>query len=56
MQKPIQVILRSQLFGDFDTDAAPHKNILSYISEGKGMNAYVFIEKIKIQKELQKLP
>jgi len=43
-------------FGDFDTDAAPHKNILRYISEGKGMNAYVFIEKIKIQKELQKLP
>src|SRR5665648_93813 len=43
-------------FGDFDTDAAPHKNILRYISEGKGMNAYVFIEKIKIKKELQKLP
>jgi hypothetical protein len=43
-------------FGDFDTDAAPHKNILRYVSDGKGMNAYVFIEKIKIQKEFQKLP
>lgn len=42
-------------FGDFDTDAAPHKNILKTIAEGKGMDAYIFIEKIKIQKELRKL-
>jgi hypothetical protein len=42
-------------FGDFDTEAAPHQNILKNIAEGRGMDAYIFIEKIKIQKELKKL-
>jgi hypothetical protein len=42
-------------FGDFDADAAPHKNILKTIAEGKGIEAYAFIEKIKIQKELRKV-
>jgi hypothetical protein len=42
-------------FGDFDTDALPHKNILKNIADGKGMEAHIFVEKIKIQKELNKL-
>ncbi|WP_346239616.1 hypothetical protein ABDK00_018185 [Niabella insulamsoli] len=42
-------------FGDFDSTTAPHKNILQKISEGKGLEAYQFIEKIKIQKEISKI-
>jgi cellulose biosynthesis protein BcsQ len=44
-----------KLFGDFDITTAPHKNILRLIEEGRGTEAYVFIEKIKIQKELSKI-
>jgi cellulose biosynthesis protein BcsQ len=44
-----------KLFGDFDSTTAPHKNILRSIEKGKGMDAYVFVEKIKIQKELAKI-
>jgi hypothetical protein len=42
-------------FGGFDVTTAPHKSILQKIREGKGMEAYAFIEKIKIQKEISKL-
>lgn len=42
-------------FGDFDSTASPHKNILNIIEKGRGAEAYVFIEKIKIQKELTKI-
>jgi hypothetical protein len=42
-------------FGDFDATAAPHKFILQKITEGRGMEAYAFVEKIKIQKELSKI-
>ncbi len=44
-----------KLFGDFDITTSPHKNILSYIEKGRGMEAYQFIEKIKILKELDKI-
>lgn len=44
-----------KLFGDFDITTAPHKNILQKIGEGKGMEAYAFVERIKIQKELSKI-
>ena len=44
-----------RFFGDFDSTTAPHRSILQKISEGKGMEAYEFIEKIKMQKELSKL-
>lgn len=44
-----------KLFGDFDVTTAPHKNILRKISEGKGMNAFAFIERIKILKEIAKV-
>ena len=44
-----------KVFGDFDITTAPHKKILSYIEQGRGMDAYVFIEKIKIIKELNKI-
>ena len=43
------------LFGDFDITTAPHKNILNIIEQGKGIEAYVFVEKIKILKELSKI-
>jgi hypothetical protein len=42
-------------FGDFDNTTAPHKSILQKIEEGRGMKSYVFVEKIKINKELSKL-
>ncbi len=44
-----------KLFGDFDITTAPHKNILRYIEEGSGMEAYKFVEKIKILKEISKI-
>ena len=44
-----------KLFGDFDNTTAPHKNILSIIEKGKGIESYVFVEKIKILKELSKI-
>ena len=44
-----------KLFGDFDASTAPHKNILRYIEEGRGIEAYKFVEKIKILKELSKI-
>lgn len=44
-----------KLYGDFDITTAPHKSILQKISEGKGMEAFQFIEKIKILKELSKI-
>lgn len=42
-------------FGDFDITTAPHKNILRKVEKGLGLEAYLFIEKIKINKELSKL-
>jgi hypothetical protein len=42
-------------FGDFDVTTSPHKNILNIIEKGKGLDAYVFVEKIKILKELSKI-
>lgn len=42
-------------FGDFDETTSPHKQILFFIQEGRGMEAYKFIQKIKILKELAKL-
>ena len=42
-------------FGDFDTSTAPHKNILRKIEKGLGMDAYVFVERIKMIKELVKI-
>ena len=42
-------------FGNFDITTAPHKNILHYIEQGRGMEAYQFIEKIIIQKDLSKI-
>lgn len=42
-------------FGDFDATTAPHRNILRTIEQGKGMEAYRFIERIKINKELSKI-
>ncbi len=44
-----------RLYGDFDITTAPHRSILQKISEGKGLEAYEFIEKIKMQKELSKI-
>jgi len=44
-----------RFFGDFDTTASPHKNILSKIENGRGMEAYAFVERIKINKELSNL-
>lgn len=44
-----------RLYGDFDITTAPHRSILQKISEGKGLEAYEFIEKIKVQKELSKI-
>ena len=44
-----------RLYGDFDITTAPHRSILQKISEGKGIEAYEFIEKIKMQKELSKV-
>lgn len=42
-------------FGDFDPTTSPHKKILSYVQQGLGMEAYKFIEKIKIQQELSRI-
>lgn len=42
-------------FGDFDNTTSPHKNILHSIEKGRGMEAFAFIEKIKILKELSKV-
>lgn len=42
-------------FGDFDIEADPHKRILQNIADGRGMEAHVFVQGIKIQKELKKL-
>jgi len=44
-----------KLYGDFDITTAPHRSILQKISEGKGLEAFQFIEKIKILKELSKI-
>src|ERR1039457_2408048 len=44
-----------KFFGDFDITTSPHKNILFSIEQGKGMEAYFFVEKIKILKELSKI-
>ena len=44
-----------KLFGDFDNTTSPHKNILKKIEEGKGLEAYAFVERIKILKELSKI-
>ena len=44
-----------KLYGDFDVTTAPHRSILQKISEGKGLEAYQFIEKIKMLKELSKI-
>lgn len=44
-----------KLYGDFDITTAPHRSILQKISEGNGLEAFQFIEKIKVQKELSKL-
>lgn len=44
-----------KLFGNFDPTTSPHKKILSYIQQGLGMEAYKYIEKIKIQQELSKI-
>lgn len=44
-----------RLYGDFDITTAPHRSILQKISEGKGIEAYQFVEKIKMQKELSKI-
>ena len=44
-----------KIFGDFDTTASPHKNILSKIERGRGREAYAFVERIKINKELSNL-
>lgn len=44
-----------KLFGDFDNTTAPHKSILKKIEEGLGMSAYVFVERIKILKEIAKV-
>lgn len=44
-----------KLYGDFDITTAPHRSILQKISEGKGMEAFQFIEKIKMLKELSKI-
>ncbi len=44
-----------KFYGDFDITTAPHKSILQKISEGRGLEAYGFIEKIKIQKEISKI-
>ena len=44
-----------KFFGDFDITTSPHKNILFSIEQGKGMEAYAFVEKIKILKELSKI-
>ncbi len=44
-----------KLYGDFDITTAPHRSILQKISEGKGIEAYAFIERIKMLKELSKI-
>ena len=44
-----------KFYGDFDNTTSPHKNILRSIEQGKGMEAFAFIEKIKILKELSKI-
>jgi len=44
-----------KFFGDYDLTASPHKKILSYIAQGRGMEAYKFVERIKIIKEINKL-
>ena len=43
-----------KFFGDFDNTTSPHKNILRSIEQGKGIEAFAFVEKIKILKELSK--
>jgi hypothetical protein len=48
-------ITAAKLFGDFDITTAPHKNILNIIEKGRGMEAYSFVEKIKILKEISKI-
>jgi hypothetical protein len=42
-------------YGDFDITTSPHRSILQKISEGKGLEAFQFVEKIKMQKELSKI-
>ena len=44
-----------KLVADFDTNASPIKNILNKITLGQGLENYVFIERIKILKEINKL-
>ncbi|MEP7277416.1 MAG: hypothetical protein ABI813_02125 [Bacteroidota bacterium] len=44
-----------KLFGDFDNTTSPHKNILRNVEQGRGMEAFAFIEKIKILNELSKI-
>jgi hypothetical protein len=44
-----------RFFGDFDSTTSPHKNILRSIEQGKGIEAFAFVEKIKILKELSKI-
>lgn len=44
-----------KLFGDFDNTTAPHKSILKKMEEGRGMDTYVFVERIKILKEIAKV-
>ena len=44
-----------RFFGDFDNTTSPHKNILRSIEQGKGIDAFAFVEKIKILKELSKI-
>ena len=48
-------IITVKEFADFDTTTIVHKNILQIIEEGKGIDAYQFIQRIKILKEIEKV-
>lgn len=49
------LISRVKLFGDFDSTTSPHKNILKKMEGGEGLKSYVFVERIKILKEIAKV-
>ncbi|MBA4198227.1 MAG: hypothetical protein C0459_11805 [Chitinophaga sp.] len=44
-----------KLFADFDLTTSPHKRIFKKIEEGLGIEAYEFVEQLKIKKEINRL-
>ncbi len=50
-----KIVNEIKLFGDFDSTTSPHKNILKKMEDGKGLQSYAFVERIKILKEIAKV-